>query len=82
MRKALELSITNAPCAAILGDQDFDTALPALDGRTPRQAVATRDGCEMVAALIADIERLGARQVGFDSTIPVRLKERLGLSVS
>ena len=34
-----------------------DTGLPALGGKTPRQAMRTRDGREMVEALLVDLER-------------------------
>lgn len=39
----------------------IDEKIPALNGKTPRQAVRTRDGREAVAALIDQIERDGAR---------------------
>lgn len=38
-----------------------DTKIPALDGKTPRQAVKTADGRESVAALLASAERDAAR---------------------
>lgn len=54
--------------------------LPALGGKTPLQAVKTRDGREMVEALLTDIERRGE-----NSTPPLpegiigELRNRLGL---
>ena len=35
----------------------IDTSLPALGGKTPRQAMRTRDGREMVEALLVGLER-------------------------
>lgn len=57
-----------------------ETSLPALNGQTPLQAVKTRDGREMVEALLTDIERRG--QLGappLDPAIIPELRERLGL---
>jgi len=58
----------------------LDTKLPALGERTPRKAVRDRDGREAVAALIAQIERDGARQSPpLDPGIPAMLRRELGL---
>ncbi len=54
--------------------------LPVLHGKTPLQAVKTRDGREMVEALIAQIERGSVRQPGFDAAITQRLRQQLGLA--
>ena len=54
--------------------------LPALNGETPLQAVKTRDGREMVEALLIDIERRGKHTTPpLDPTIIAELRERLGL---
>ena len=58
----------------------LDTGIPLLDERTPREAVRDRDGREAVAALIAQIERDGARQSPpLDPAIPAMLRRELGL---
>lgn len=55
--------------------------LPALKGKTPLQAIKTRDGKEMVAALLMDFERGGKRTTPpLDPAIIAELRERLGLS--
>lgn len=55
--------------------------LPALNGKTPIQAVKTRDGREMVEALLLDIERRGKHTVPpLDPAIIAELRERLGLT--
>lgn len=54
--------------------------LPALCGKTPLQAVKTRDGREMVEALLLDIERRGKQQTPpLDPAIIEELREKLGL---
>ncbi|MBC7622874.1 MAG: DUF2384 domain-containing protein [Aeromicrobium sp.] len=40
----------------------LDSALPALDGRSPRQAVATESGQDEVVALLKTVENMEARQ--------------------
>lgn len=40
----------------------LDTALPVLDGRSPRQAVATESGRDEVVALLKSVENMEARQ--------------------
>lgn len=56
--------------------------LPALNGKTPLQAVEQRDGREMVEALVAQIEADGRRMTPpLDDAIPRRLRERLGLQL-
>jgi len=58
----------------------LDTKVPLLGERTPREAVRDRDGREAVAALIAQIERDGARQSPpLDPGIPAMLRRELGL---
>ena len=58
----------------------LDTRIPLLNERTPRDAVRDRDGCEAVMALIAQIERDGARQSPpLDPAIPAMLRRELGL---
>ena len=55
--------------------------LPALKGKTPLQAIKTRDGKEMVAALLMDFERRGKHTTPpLDPAIIAELRERLGLS--
>jgi hypothetical protein len=60
--------------------QWLDTQIPLLNERTPRKAVKDRDGREAVAALIAQIERDGARQSPpLDPKIVAMLRRELGL---
>lgn len=55
--------------------------LPALNGKTPLQAVKTKDGKEMVEALLIDIERRGKQTIPpLAPAIIAELRERLGLS--
>ena len=55
--------------------------LPALNGKTPLQAVKTRDGKEMVEALLMEFERRGKdSNPPLDPAIIVGLRERLGLA--
>jgi hypothetical protein len=57
-----------------------DMPLPALDGRTPLEAVADPAGRAMVAALVDQIERGTARGVAqVSSAVIARLRERLGV---
>lgn len=56
-----------------------DIALPALKGKTPREACKTKRGRERVAALVDEIEYNSARQPGFDPGIIDRLRKDLGL---
>lgn len=59
-----------------------DTALPALAGRTPREAIADPDGREQVEALVRQMERDGRRQrPPADEAVFRRLRERLNLPV-
>jgi hypothetical protein len=54
--------------------------IPALNGRTPLQAVKDPDGREMVEALIAQFERSGGRpQVPASPDVFAELRRRLGL---
>jgi len=55
--------------------------IPALNGKTPPQAVKTRDGREMVEALVLQIERDGRRQrPPLDPAIVAELRKALGLA--
>jgi hypothetical protein len=57
-----------------------EVALPALNNRTPLEAVRNADGREMVEALIAQFERDSSRMpVPPDSTVFTNLRRRLGL---
>lgn len=57
-----------------------DEKIPALGGKTPRQAVKDPEGREMVEALILQIERGGrAMSPPLDESIPRELRARLGL---
>ena len=57
------------------------TAVPALGGRTPREAVRDRDGREAVAGLVLQLERDGARQSPpLDPAIAAMLRRELGLT--
>lgn len=57
-----------------------ETKLPALGNKTPLQAVKTRDGREMVEALLLEIERRGKLATPpLDPAIIAELRERLGL---
>jgi hypothetical protein len=55
--------------------------IPALDGRTPLEAVKDADGREMVEALITQFERdVGATQVPTGPEVFAALRRRLGLT--
>ena len=55
--------------------------LPALGGKTPLQAVKTKDGREMVEALLRDFELRSANSnLPVDQSIFDELRERLGLT--
>jgi hypothetical protein len=57
-----------------------DIPLPALNGRTPRDAVKDPDGREMVEALISQFERdVVAMSVSTPREVFSKLRERLGL---
>ena len=51
--------------------------LPALKGRTPMQAMRTRDGREMVEALLLDLERKTALNPGLDQDVVAELRATL-----
>ncbi len=54
--------------------------LPALNGKTPLQAVKTKDGREMVEALLLDFERRGVHTTPpLDPAIIAELRSKLGL---
>jgi hypothetical protein len=57
-----------------------DMELPALNGKTPRQAVKTGDGRELVEALLLDFERRASRQTGFDEEVLKELRSTLGIA--
>jgi hypothetical protein len=61
----------------------IDTALPALDGRTPRQAANDSDGRNKVEALVQQIER-GNQQIhpAADASIARMLRRELGLEAT
>jgi hypothetical protein len=55
--------------------------LPILNGKTALQAIKTRDGKEMVEALLMDIEQRGKQTIPpLDPAIIAELRERLGLA--
>ncbi len=56
-----------------------DEELPALRGKTPREAVRTAPGREKVEALIRDIERMGPGMGGYDPSVADNLRKRLGI---
>lgn len=62
--------------------QWVDIGVPALGGQTPRQAVKTKDGREMVEALLLDLERreTGGVRVEVNHEIAAELRATLGLS--
>lgn len=64
-------------------DEDWmDQGIPALGGRTPREAVTDADGRARVEVIVREIERSGAQMTPpLDESIPRRLREQLGLSV-
>ena len=58
-----------------------DTKIPTHKNKTPLQAVKTKDGKDMVEALLLDIERHGKRTIPpLDPAIIAELRERLGLA--
>jgi hypothetical protein len=59
----------------------IDQEIPALGGRTPRQAVTDPEGREMVEALVVQAERHGRNmQPPMDESIIRELRARLGLT--
>lgn len=56
-----------------------DEKLPALQGKSPREAVRNKAGKEKVDALIRDIERMGHGVSGYDASIADDLRKALGL---
>jgi hypothetical protein len=59
------------------------TPLPALKGKTPKQAMGSSEGREKVEALLRQFARDGARmRPPLDAMILLRLRERLGLPQS
>lgn len=59
-------------------DEWVTTAIPALDGQTPLEAVAEAEGREKVEALLVEFER-GAKRMNLDPALFRRLRQRLGL---
>jgi hypothetical protein len=57
----------------------LDMEIPALDGRTPRQAAATREGREKVEALVRGLERHEMGPPGLSREIADQLRTALGL---
>lgn len=56
-----------------------DEQLPALQGKSPREAVRTKAGKEKVDALIRDIEGMGQSTGGYDASVVADLRKALGL---
>jgi len=56
-----------------------DMKLPALKGKTPRQAMRTKDGREMVEALLLDLEQMERREARLDEDILPELRATLGI---
>ena len=56
-----------------------DMEVPALGGKTPRQAMKTNDGREMVEALLLDFERRAGQQPGLGQEIFDELRATLGI---
>ncbi|HVB77505.1 MAG TPA: SEC-C metal-binding domain-containing protein [Candidatus Nitrosotalea sp.] len=59
-----------------------DEAVPALAGKTPRQAMKTKDGREMVEALLLGLEQRAGQQPGLDHEIVAELRATLGTPTS
>jgi hypothetical protein len=59
----------------------LDEPIPALDGKTPREAVRTKRGRERVAELLREIENMGERDrlEGRPAYDPGWMWEELGL---
>lgn len=57
----------------------LDTKIPLLDNKTPRQAVKSRDGRELVEGLLLQIERGIGKMPPIDPAIVRELREALGL---
>jgi hypothetical protein len=56
-----------------------DIKLPALNGKTPRQAVKSLDGREMVEALLQNLEHRRDKEMAVDEDILAELRETLGV---
>jgi hypothetical protein len=56
-----------------------DMDVPALGGRTPKQAMKTKNGREMVEALLLDFERRAEHQPGLDQEVFDELRATLGI---
>jgi hypothetical protein len=60
----------------------IDSSLPALGGKTPRQAMRTRDGREMVEALLVGLERQeGNEAMPLDPSIVAELRATLQAAI-
>jgi len=57
----------------------LDITIPSLNGQTPKQAVKTNDGREMVEALLLDLERREVGPAGLSREIAAELRATLGL---
>ncbi|HMM53543.1 MAG TPA: SEC-C metal-binding domain-containing protein [Candidatus Desulfobacillus sp.] len=57
----------------------LDMKIPALGNKTPRQAVKSRDGRELVEGLLLQMERQSENLPAFDPAIVLELREALGL---
>jgi hypothetical protein len=55
----------------------LDMSLPVLDGRTPREAVRSADGREMVDALLLDLEQRSGGDSGVDAELVAELRGTL-----
>jgi hypothetical protein len=54
--------------------------IPALNGNTPRQAARTRDGRELLEAVLLDFERKAGITPGMDEEVIRELRSTLGLA--
>lgn len=57
----------------------LDLKIPSLNGKTPREAVKTADGREMVEALVLELERRKVGPAGLSKEIAAELRATLGL---
>jgi hypothetical protein len=57
----------------------IDEPIPALSGKTPRQAIRTKAGREQVEVLLKDIEYLESRQPGGPQVSLTSIRTELGL---
>lgn len=57
----------------------LEMTIPSLNGKTPKQAMRTKDGREMVEALLLDMERREVGPAGLSREIVSQLRATLGL---